>query len=98
MPRHDLRPLYQLKAVTTGSESLLDDRRQVMAEAFECPVVDAYGAAEHVCNISRWAAGPHRICMELNIAKLDIIDDCEDGAKTDAGDRLAELFDALDMV
>jgi phenylacetate-CoA ligase len=51
--RHDLR----MTVVITNAESVADDQRQTIAEAFQCPVRETYGMAEAVAAASECEAG-----------------------------------------
>lgn len=47
------------KAIITSSETLLDHQRELIEQAFGCPVFDQYGAAEQVVFVSQCEKGAY---------------------------------------
>lgn len=58
------------KIVTTGSENLLPQQRDVMVKAFGCPVRQHYGQAESVANISECPNGHLHIDEDFSFVEL----------------------------
>ena len=65
--------------VCTGSESLLPFQERWIEEAFGCPVVDTYGAAEMICSMSRCPEGVYHVDMELGVIEPDPIEVTDEG-------------------
>lgn len=62
----DIRP----KAVFTSSEVVLDHQREVITEAFRCPIYDWYGTAERVSAIGTCEEGTYHIFPEYGLTEL----------------------------
>jgi phenylacetate-CoA ligase len=63
-----------LKCVLTTAETLDDGKRQVISEAFDCPVFDFYGSAERVCYIHTCEHGRYHILPEYGLTELERAD------------------------
>lgn len=59
-----------LRAVLTSSETLNDIAKQIISEAFKCPVFDFYGSAERVCYIHTCEQKTYHIVPEYGITEL----------------------------
>lgn len=60
----------QLKVVITEAEPLFDWQRQVISQAFCCPVRETYGQAETVCAASECECGNLHLWPEVGILEL----------------------------
>jgi len=66
----DLGMKVRLRAALTTSEILSDHMRSIIAEAFQCPVFDFYGAAERVCYIHACEHGTYHVIPEYGYTEL----------------------------
>lgn len=64
-------PLPKIRVVTLGAESLLPSQQSVIAAAFKAPVVEHYGQAEGVANISQCPAG--RLHVDEDYAGVEFL-------------------------
>ncbi len=64
--------LQNLKCITTGAESISTAQKNVISRAFDVPVVEHYGQAEAVANISQCERG----CLHIDedFSHVEIID------------------------
>lgn len=67
------------KIIATGSETLLPSQARLIQDVFGCPVVDQYGAAELVCNMSQCPQGVYHEDMELGIIERQILEEHSGG-------------------
>lgn len=63
-------PLPRPKAIITSAETLLDEDRAVMEEAFGCRVYDQYAASEPSCFWSTCEAGAMHVHPEYGISEI----------------------------
>jgi phenylacetate-CoA ligase len=66
----------RLRAVISNAEPLYLHQRDVISEAFGCPVFDTYGQSELVCGASECLSGSLHLWQDAGI--LEIIDDRQD--------------------
>ena len=71
--------VFKLKAVITNAEPLYEYQEKIIAEAFECPVVETYGQAELVSFASRFPDGNMYESPEMGVTEIIDIDHYEDG-------------------
>jgi phenylacetate-CoA ligase len=64
----------KLQAALTTSETVTDEMRAVISEAFDCRVYDFYGAAERVCYIFTCEHGSYHIIPEYGYTELIPVD------------------------
>ncbi len=57
------------KTIVTSSETLLDHQREVIEEAFACPVSDMYGCVEMAVLIHQCEKGTYHECPEYGIVE-----------------------------
>ncbi|MFN0086396.1 MAG: phenylacetate--CoA ligase family protein [Blastocatellia bacterium] len=60
-------PRLELKAIITNAEPIYDYQREVIAEAFQCPVRETYGMAETVAAASECEAGALHLWPEAGV-------------------------------
>jgi len=65
--------------VITNAEPLYEYQEKIIAEAFECPVVETYGQAELVSFASRFPDGKIYESLEMGVTEIIDIDQYEDG-------------------
>lgn len=63
---HAIRP----KVIITSSETLGDEQRRIIEEAFCCPVRDQYGSAEMVAFISQCERGSYHVNPEYGLVEI----------------------------
>ena len=61
---------FPLRSVLTSSETLGENERAMISEAFECAVYDFYGNAERVCCIHTCEKGRYHIIPEYGLTEL----------------------------
>lgn len=71
--------VFKLKAVITNAEPLYEYQEKIIAEVFECPVVETYGQAELVSFASRFPDGNIYESPEMGFTEIVDIDQYEDG-------------------
>jgi phenylacetate-CoA ligase len=71
--------VFKLKAVITNAEPLYEYQEKIIAEAFECPVVETYGQAELVSFASRFPDGKIYESLEMGVTEIIDINQYEDG-------------------
>jgi len=71
--------VFKLKAVITNGEPLYEYQEKIIAEAFECPVVETYGQAELVSFASRFPDGKIYESLEMGVTEIIDIGQYEDG-------------------
>jgi phenylacetate-coenzyme A ligase PaaK-like adenylate-forming protein len=79
MVDHGVRLRHPPRVVITGAETLLPTQEKVIEQAFGCPAVDTYGAAEMICNMSRCRERLYHVDMELGIIEGDVIEATDEG-------------------
>jgi phenylacetate-CoA ligase len=67
------------RLVATGSETLLLNQARLISQALGCDVVDQYGAAEQICNMSRCPKGLYHEDMEQGIIERDVVETTSEG-------------------
>jgi phenylacetate-CoA ligase len=60
----------QLKAIISNAEPLYAHQRQVISQAFNCPVYDTYGQSENVCAASECLHGRLHLWPELGQTEI----------------------------
>ena len=83
----DIRPT----AVITSSETLLPAAREVVQQAFGCPVFDYYGGGEMGAFISQCEAGSYHVNPEFGIVEV-LKDDGRPAAAGESGQIVATGF------
>lgn len=58
------------QAIITSSETLLPEMRQLLTEAFQCPVFDHYGAAEMTAFITQCRMGAYHANPEYGVVEI----------------------------
>lgn len=71
----DLIPPSSLKVIFSNAEWLSDKQRNVIQEAFKCPVVNTYGMSENVAFATECQAGKMHISPEVGL--IEILDEQE---------------------
>lgn len=71
-------PIPMLKAIISNAEPLYTHQRQVISQAFNCPVYDTYGQSENICAASECLHGRLHLWPELG--QTEILRDEDDGA------------------
>jgi len=61
---------FPLRCVLTTSETIDDQRKQIISRAFNCRVFDFYGNAERVCYIHTCQHGSYHIIPEYGLTEL----------------------------
>lgn len=59
-----------LRSALTSSETLSDNMRETIIEAFDCKIFDFYGSAERVCYIHTCNEGRYHIIPEYGLTEL----------------------------
>jgi phenylacetate-CoA ligase len=67
---------YRLKAVISNAEPLYPHQKNVISQAFQCPVYDTYGLSENVCAASECLNGQMHLWLEVGCT--EVFDDLED--------------------
>jgi phenylacetate-CoA ligase len=65
-----------LKSVISNAEPLYTHQREVISQAFQCPVYDTYGLSENVCAASECLFGKLHLWPEVGVT--EIFDDLSD--------------------
>lgn len=60
----------EIKAVLTTSETLDPAKREVISQAFACPVYDFYGGGERVCYIHTCERGTYHVLPEYGLTEF----------------------------
>ena len=71
--------VFKLKAVITNAEPLYEYQEKIIAEMFECPVVETYGQAELVSFASRFPDGKIYESLDMGVTEIIDIEKYEDG-------------------
>ncbi len=61
---------YRPKVITVGAESLFDYQRELIKNAFDCPVRQHYGMAEGVANISECVQGNFHVDEDFSLVEF----------------------------
>ncbi|MGO8930985.1 MAG: phenylacetate--CoA ligase family protein [Limisphaerales bacterium] len=72
-----------LKAAISNAEPLFAHQREVIRQAFGCPVYDSYGMSEMVCAASECEHGTMHLWPETGV--WEVLEDCADGAVASGG-------------
>jgi phenylacetate-CoA ligase len=67
---HEIMPLPDLKIITTGAESLLPNQKKVINKAFNAKLVQHYGQAEGVANISECEHGSMHVDEDFSFVEF----------------------------
>lgn len=59
-----------LKMILSNAEPLYRYQREIISQAFHCPVIDTYGQAENVCAASECSTGRMHLWPEVGIAEI----------------------------
>ena len=59
-----------LKAVISNAEPLYEHQREVISNAFQCPVYDTYGLSENVCAASECLHGKLHLWPEVGVTEI----------------------------
>lgn len=78
------------KSIITSSETLSDETRQLLENAFGCPVFDHYGAAEMAAFISQCERGRYHVNSEFGV--VEILRDGRPAAPGETGEMVATGF------
>lgn len=68
--------LPSLKAIISNAEPLYTHQRDLISQAFQCPVYDTYGLSEIVCAASECLSGQMHLWPEVGFT--EVLDDLED--------------------
>jgi phenylacetate-CoA ligase len=66
----NIQPDFQLKAVVTNSETLLDWQREAIERTFNCQVYDYYGTAEYVIFASQNSEGIYKTSPLIGLTEV----------------------------
>jgi len=78
-------PVPRLKAVLSNAEPLYDYQRAIIAQAFNCPVIDTYGQAENVCAASECSAGNMHLWPEAGVTEILALSNDQSAAPEEVG-------------
>ena len=85
----------KMKAVLTTSETLLNDQKVVIQEAFKCQVFDYYGMAERVAAIHTCEKGRYHIIPEYSVVEYLKNPDLPKGCYELVGTSLTNMANPL---